>query len=646
MRVLPSLVAVLLLLLSFATAPDVVAAEAPSALAPHLVGKTRANTPAAWWTSRDDTPWAGVDTLEGEQRLTAAATLPNGVVVEAGTYCRWRRLLPGYDINPANIYDEARDEHYQTAHPGGTTHTYSGAGPFGENKLTIGSIGQPTNLNPILQMDSASGDITYFIYARLLDIDDRWQPIPQLAEGYTISPDGREYTCYIRPGVTFSDGTPLNAVDVAFTYDSILDANVNSPRKGDFADLDEVEVIDGLTVSFHLTSPYAPFDKQLTYGILPSAQFELPENTDMNAAEFNAFPIGAGPYVLGPDGMTDENTVLLRNPKWFGRPAPIEKIVFQRTSNQQGEQAALEAHAIDVGSVMIAELDRVADAHPEIHQLRSALTLGYSYLGLNHKSEFFSDLRVRQAFAHAINRDRLIEQIVFGHGEIAHANIPPMSPYYNSDVPTYDYNPTEAKRLLAAAGWADANGDGVVDKAGRPFRITLITNAGNPYRKKTAELMQLDLKVVGVEASIEIIEWSSFINDYIHEHKFDAFILAWTLLTDPDDLTIFDSTQFDDGLNYGYYSNPVADDLLRRGRRETDFERRHAIYIELQSVIATDLPYIFLFHNKKSGGVLKRVQGLPQVEPSDTTYLVPPHAAYTWWIKGYEPADLVELGLE
>lgn len=603
-------------------------------------GWTVDTVPAGWWTRREDTPWAERPEMVGEDvKLTEDVTVEVGgqsLTFPAGTSLWWRRLKPGYDILTDELYREDRDVHFKAHHEPGTTHEYSGPGPFGNNELQIGSIGNPAKLNPILSQDTASSDIIHFTFARLIHIDHHWKPIPQLAEGFAVSPDGLQYTYFMRPGVEFTTGEEITAHDVEFTYSSILDDNVASPRKGDFKDLDRVEVVDDHTVTFHLKASFAPFLRQPTYGIMPKSAFELEENRDMNAANFNRFPIGAGPYIL--TRYEGEDVILERNDNYYGRRAPMDRIIFKKTPGQEIEQEYLRAHSIDLGSVLISDLDMVAKSNPEIRQFRTSVGLGYSYMGFNLKSTFFNDHRVRQAIAHAVNREDLIQKVIFGHGQLCNANIPPMSPYFNPNVKGYDYNVQRAKDLLAEAGWR-AGSDGILAKDGRKFSFELLTNEGNPYRKKIAEMIQDDLKVVGIEAKPRLIEWSSFTQQFIRQHKFEAFILGWSLGVDPDDYSIFHSSQFDEGLNYGFYANARVDELLTQGQREVDETKRKAIYWEIQEELAKDLPYLFLFYNKKAGGILKRIDGLPQIEPNDTSYIVPPMDAANWFVKGFGPQD-------
>lgn len=600
------------------------------------------NTPAEWWTKREDTPWASHPEMVGEDiKLDAetSITLESGgtMTFPAGTSLWWRRLKPGYDILADKLYSEETDENFKRLHPDGAQHEFSGPGPFGENQLIIGSIGKSVNLNPILTQDTASSDINHFIFNRLIDIDERWQPVPQLAEGFAVAPDGTTYTYFLRKGVTFSDGTEVTAHDVEFTYSSILDENVPSPRKGDFVDLDRVEVNDDYTVTFHMKKPFAPWIRSnVSYGIIPRAQFDLEQNSDWNSADFNRYPIGGGPYIL--DKYEGDDVYLKANPNYFGKKPPLETIIFKKTPDQQIEQQQLTNHEIDLGSILIQDLDKVGTEHPEVRQFRTAYGLSYNYMGFNLKSAFFKDLKVRQAIAHAINRQNLIDQVIKGHGALCNANIPPMSPFFNPDTKGYDYNIEEAKKLLAEAGWTDSNNDGIVDKEGRKFSFDLITNEGNPYRKQIAELVQSDLKLIGIEAKPRLIEWSSFIEQFIRVSNFEAFILGWSLGVDPDDFTIFHSTQNKDGLNYGYYSNPDIDQLLEQGRVTIDEAQRKQIYFQIQDTLSKDLPYIFLFYGKKSGGALKRIDGLPKIEPNETSYLVPPLDASVWHLKGDAPS--------
>jgi peptide/nickel transport system substrate-binding protein len=157
------------------------------------------------------------------------------------------------------------------------------------------------------------------------------------------------------------------------------------------------------------------------------------------------------------------------------------------------------------------------------------------------------------------------------------------------------YDPERARQLLAEAGWKDTNGDGILDRQGRPFQLTLITNSGNDTRRDVGVLVQRQLREIGIDVTLELYEWSVFLQDFINARHFDACILGWSLSVDPDAYMIWHSSQIERGFNFISYRNPEVDRLLEEGRREYDTEKRKQIYWRIHELIAEDQPYTFLF---------------------------------------------------
>jgi peptide/nickel transport system substrate-binding protein len=222
-------------------------------------------------------------------------------------------------------------------------------------------------------------------------------------------------------------------------------------------------------------------------------------------------------------------------------------------------------------------------------------SLSYSYIGYNLKNPLFQDKRVRQAFTYAINREEIVQYVLYGYGTVISGPFPRHLWYYNPNVKPLPYDPQKARQLLAEAGWKDTDGDGILDKDGKPFRFKLITNSGNDTRRDVGVLVQRQLRELGVDVAFETYEWSVFLKNFINARYFDACILGWGLSPDPDDYQIWHSSQIEKGFNFISYKNPEADHLWEEGRREYDVEKRKKIYWRLHEIIAEDQPYTFLF---------------------------------------------------
>jgi peptide/nickel transport system substrate-binding protein len=222
-------------------------------------------------------------------------------------------------------------------------------------------------------------------------------------------------------------------------------------------------------------------------------------------------------------------------------------------------------------------------------------SLGYTYIGYNLKNDLFRDRRIRLAITHAINREEIVQYVLYGLGTVASGPFPNHLWYSNPNVKPFSFDPPKARALLAEAGWKDTDGDGILDKEGKPFRFKLITNSGNDTRKDVGVLVQRQLREVGIDVNFELYEWSVFLKNFINAKHFDACILGWGLSVDPDAYEIWHSSQIEKGFNFVSYQNPELDRLWEDGRREYDLEKRKQIYWRIHQLIAEDQPYTFLY---------------------------------------------------
>ncbi|MFA5976399.1 MAG: ABC transporter substrate-binding protein, partial [Elusimicrobiota bacterium] len=238
----------------------------------------------------------------------------------------------------------------------------------------------------------------------------------------------------------------------------------------------------------------------------------------------------------------------------------------------------------------------------------------YVYLGFNLRLPLFQDLRVRQALSYAIDRDSIVKGIVLGLGQPLSGPFPVTSWAYDHSVPDPSYSLGKARALLAEAGWKP-DSRGQLTKDGKPFTFTLMTNQGNKVRELCSEVIQQQLAKIGIKMEIRIIEWSTFIREYLDKKNFDAIVMGWQLGRDPDNYAMWHSSQQKEGqYNFCSYSNPLVDRLLVDGRQTFDPVKREAIYHHIHRQIAKDLPYIFLYCPDELIAIHKRFQG-PLVAP-------------------------------
>jgi peptide/nickel transport system substrate-binding protein len=220
----------------------------------------------------------------------------------------------------------------------------------------------------------------------------------------------------------------------------------------------------------------------------------------------------------------------------------------------------------------------------------------YTYLGYNLRHPLFRDKRVRQALTSAINKDEIIQGVQLGMGQVAHGPYKPGTWACNPKVQDFDYNPERARRLLAEAGWREKNAGGILVQNGKPFSFTILTNQGNAERLKTALIIQQRLKSVGVEVNIRVIEWASFLKNFIDKGDFEAIILGWTIGQDPDLFDVWHSSKTGPKeLNFIGYRNGEVDRLLEEGRGTFDMEKRRKAYWRIQDILADEQPYTFLY---------------------------------------------------
>lgn len=470
----------------------------------------------------------------------------------------------------------------------------SGPPAYGD-VLIEGSIGEPSVLIPMLASDAPSHSVAGLIFNGLVKYDTDLSVIGDLAESWDISPDGMVITFHLRKGVKWTDGVEFTAEDVKFGFDTIIDDSTLTAYRENYLQVKKAEVLNRYTFRVTYEKPFAP--ALTTWGNLVVLPKHLLEGKDLSKIDFGRNPIGMGPYKF-KKWTTGQDIVLESNRDYFeGRPY-IDRYIYRIIPDPATMFLELRAGSIDMMGLTPIQYTKQTDTYffKENFQKFRYPVPSYTYMGFNLKHPWFKDKRVRQAIAHAIDKNEIVDVVLFGLGSPATGPYVPGTWYYNPDVKKYEYALDKAKQLLKQAGWEDTDKDGIVDKDGKPFVFTVITNSGNSPRMNTATIIQWGLKKIGIKMNIWTLEWSTFIHEYINKRRFNAVILGWSLGFEPDQYDIWHSSKTREReFNFVSYSNPEVDELLEKGRRTFDIEKRKKAYYRIQEILADELPYIFLY---------------------------------------------------
>lgn len=497
--------------------------------------------------------------------------------------------------------------------------------------LIIGSIGSPILFNPLYSSDGVSADIQDFLFEGLVGSNkkDFGPNTEKLAASVEESEDGLTYTVKLKEGIKFHDGEPLTADDVVFTYRIPLSDDYDGPRKSYFEALESVKKIDDRTIKFHLNKVDAQFHSiGLSFGILPEHILKDVPIHELAEHEFNTKkPIGSGPFkfVEWKDGEFVK--VEAFEDYYQGRPH-LDTITVKFATDTNALLTQLQNRDIDFyAGIPASDIETVKSFQDKIGiKLKEGLAPSYTFFAGNMRNELFKDKEVRQAINHAIDREAIVNEILEGHGEVAHVPESPLSWAYHDDVPKFTYDPGKAKRILADAGWKPGK-DGILKKDGKRFSFELKTNLGSQVREDVVVLLQEQLKKVGIEVKPVFVEYSTFTNDVKPGvWNFDAVIFAWLLGTDPDPSIFFHSKEIEKGLNFIGYSNPELDRLLEQQLKERDREKRKKLLGNIQVKLAEDLPYTLLFYPTEYRAMPAELEGY-EFHPLHKIYK--PHK---WWL--------------
>jgi peptide/nickel transport system substrate-binding protein len=462
---------------------------------------------------------------------------------------------------------------------------------------------EPKTLNQI----SGENDI----YSRWITVPYIFEPLlvydyneltlkPWLAESYEISDDGLEIVYHLRDDIHFSDGVPITADDVIFTYQTIVNPKVDAAGLAIlFDNVERAEKLDERTVRFVLKWPYFKSLESTSLwdiGVFPKHIYQF---TD--AREFNmrvSDPVGSGPYVF-EKWETGKEIVLKRNENYWGKKPELDRIVYRFITNAVAAVQALKSHKVDI---IIPEPDQYAELAADKQFNKEFRCVSYwnpgapfYYIGWNEDTPFFNDKRVRLAMTHIIDREEMIDKLLKGYGKAITGPYFVNGPQNDPNIKPWPCDPEKAKELLDEAGWVDSDGDGVRDKDGVPFRFKFTYSSDNVFYQRLAKLLKDEAAGVGIDVIPDPYEWSVIMTK-ITDREFEAIVMGWGGDILEDDYQLFHSSQIGNrGSNYVGYRNAEVDRLLVEIRKNGDRGERNLLCHRVHRILHEEQPYTFLY---------------------------------------------------
>lgn len=494
-------------------------------------------------------------------------------------------------------------------------------------------------LTPLVSSDAYASEVQSYVIEPLISRDPdtlEWKGL--LAERWTISPDGLTITFKLRRDVTFSDGQPFTAKDVAFSFAFIMNEKIAAPRaRAYYAKVASVRAVDDHTVEFVFAEPY--FNALALAGgmdILAEHFYKRFLDDPRAFNESRGLLLGTGPYRLpDPERWTpDQGRVELeRNPRYWGPvDGSYDRIVWRVIENDSARLTTFRNQEIDVYGARPREYQGLLDDAAlagRTHQFEyMSPTAGYSWIGWNQsrgsKPTPFADVRVRQAMSHLTDVQRLIEEVFLGYGEAAVSPFSERSPQHDKALKPIAFDLERARTLLREAGYEDRNGDGVIEGAdGAPFEFELTFFQDNEDTRRMVLFLRDIYARAGVVMKPRPTEWSVML-DNLNRKDFDAITLAWTSGVEVDIFQMFHSSQtMEGGDNFISYRSPELDRLIDAARAEVDEDKRMALWRQAERVMVEDQPYTFLLRRKSLVFVDQRIANLQNTALGLNLMMVP-----------------------
>jgi peptide/nickel transport system substrate-binding protein len=464
------------------------------------------------------------------------------------------------------------------------------------------------SLNELVSTDANATDcMESVLYMPLLQWSADIRLEGRLARSWERSGDGRQVTMQLRDDVRWHDGVPTTAEDVKFSFERFLDPALAYAQAGSLRRLQSVEVLGPYEVRFTFDAPYASQLADLRKVIVPRHLLEDVPSAEMESAPFNRGPVGTGPFRFVRWRRNQEIVFEVNEDFADGRPL-LDRLIVRVIPDQTAIETAFRAGEIDLVERMRYETVEAFRRDPAF-QVCTYPDRGYQYIGWNTLLDLFDTPEERLAMTLAIDRQGVLDALVFGEGTVTAHPVMSISPDYAADIAPHPYDPGRARELLAGQGWSDHDGDGILDRDGRKFEFKLTTNLGNQLREDVLVILQDQLRRIGVAVTPEVREWSVFLDD-LKGKRFEACHLAWQtdFVLDPYDT--FHCDAVDGKYNFTSFCDPEVDRLIEAASSARTPEEASPLWHEYQAVLHRLQPYTILYEIRYSVGVNRRVRGV------------------------------------
>lgn len=487
-----------------------------------------------------------------------------------------------------------------------------------ENTIVVGIEAHPEQLDPRLATDAISSKIKDLVYSGLLKLDDSLNLVPDLAESYE-QVDSVTYKFILKKGVIFHHGKKLTSEDVKATFESMADTRLRSPYLGSLKILKNIETPDERTVIFRLNEPFTPFLTLMKLAVLPK-EIALQYQNE-NKAKVTDF-YGTGPYQIKKYEQGADKLYLERFEKYHGPLARTKRLIFW----------TIQDNTLRAMELIKGRIDLVQNALPYVLvpvlkkkdnlKFKTEVGINYNYLAFHFKNEYLKHKKVRQAIAHAIERDQIIKYKLYGLARKADSLLSPKHWAYHSELGDIDFNLQKAKRLLDEAGFPDPDGDGPKTR----FQVIYKTST-NKDRLQIVQLIAENLRKIGIGVVIRSYEFGTLYRD-IRQGDFDLFSLTWVGISDPDIYYyVFHPEQVPPkGANRGFYINDKLGKILEQTRVEPDLEKRKRLYHQIQKIVYEDMVYVPLWYEDNFVVMNQNIEG----------YQLRPDAGYDHLVNAYK----------
>jgi len=485
----------------------------------------------------------------------------------------------------------------------------SSSGPVRGGRLIIGVRQEPEMLSEILNAMATNNLVCNLIFSKFVKYDDSLRLIPDLIEEIPtvenggISVDHLSYTYRLRKDAYWHDGPPVTSADVKFTYEIIMDPNVNVESREGWDSVERVETPDEHTVIFHLKHPYPDFVGETFYdeSVLPMHVLQGDAGKKFHSSRFHHRPIGSGPFKF-KQWMNGSHLIVERNDSYYGEGPYLDEIIFKFIPDENSLLVQIKTGEIDL--YHRADINFFNDLKniPGIKVYQTPMMM-YEHIDLNTENPILKDWRVRRAISYATNKKQIAERVYNDIVAVAKLDEFPSSKYFNEDAASMaSFNPLEARRLLRDAGWMDADGDGILEKNGQKLSLTITTTSGQVNRKRTELVLMEQYREVGIDLSIRNYNSTVLYGTYqdggvLKRGKFDMAMYAW--LSSPEPATkqaLYSQNNIPpNGQNNPRFRNERVSQLLQQGSNELDKATRIKIYHEISDILVKESPVIPLF---------------------------------------------------